>query len=125
MAERQESGGALHQSKCGCWKSTAPKRRPWYYKRGDWCSWKPFSIGGDEWCRWTLVVGFGLITGVVVIPLWECRGCEDCGPDSLDGIGQPQPLTYNEAVVALEVKWASQREWDLAHPEDTTEGVTQ
>lgn len=76
----------MRQSRCGCWQTSEPKRRPWYYERGDWLSWKPVSIGGDEYCRWTLVLGLGLVTGVLVVPLWECRGCEDCGPNLIDGV---------------------------------------
>lgn len=76
----------MWQGTCGCvFTSPKPNRRPWYYKPGDWCSWKPVSRGGDEWCRWTLVVGIGPITGVLVIPSWQCRGCEDCGPHMMDG----------------------------------------
>lgn len=75
-----------HQVRCGCWKTTKPSRKPWYYKRGDWTSWKPISRGGDEWCRWTLVLGIGPLTGVFVIPLWTCRGCDFCGPEWLDGM---------------------------------------
>lgn len=108
---------SLRQSKCGCWQSSPPTRWPWYYKPGDWQSWKPFSRGGDQWCRWTLVVGFGYVTGVLVFPLWECRGCEDCGPMTLDGRGYPHPLTPTEAAVALERERESQLAWDLAHPE--------
>jgi len=80
----------MRQSKCGCFQSTEPKRRPWFYKRGSWTSWKPVSIGGDEYCRWTLVLGVGPITGVMVIPLWECRGCDDCGHWVIDGRFYPK-----------------------------------
>ena len=128
MSERQESGKTLHQRKCGCWKSTRPSRRPWYYKPGSWSSWKPISRGGDEWCRWTLVLGVGPITGVVVIPVRQCHGCEDCGPQALDYRYYPEALTPTTAPLALERERQSQIEWDLSHPEDSTtstEGETQ
>lgn len=95
-------GARWHQSLCGCWQTSRPKNHPWYYKPGDWTSWKPVSLGGDEWCRRTLVLGFGRITGVLVIPLRECRGCEDCGPRVVDGVhrdsyNSPYPLKRDAA----------------------------
>lgn len=79
-------GVRYRQSRCGCWQTARPSRWPWYYAPGDWTSWKPVSLGGDEFCRRTLVFGLGWITGVLVIPLRECRGCEICGPHVLDGL---------------------------------------
>jgi len=77
----------MWQGTCGCvFTQPKPNRWPWYYKPGSWQTWKPVSRGGDEWCRWTLVVGIGPITGVLVIPLWQCRGCEACGPHVMDGV---------------------------------------
>lgn len=77
----------MWQTKCGCWHSgPKPTRKPWRYKRGDWTNWKPVSRGGDEWCRRTLVLGLGPVTGVLIVPLWTCRGCEDCGPHVVDGV---------------------------------------
>lgn len=89
------AGVRYRQSRCGCWQTSRPARRPWYYPPGGWTSWKPISLGGDQWCRRTLVLGFGWITGVLVIPLRECRGCEDCGPHVLDGewsAGEHRPM---------------------------------
>jgi len=63
------------------------------------------------------MVVFGLVTGVLVVPLWECRGCEDCGPMVLDGRGYPSPLTPTEAAIALERERQSQIEWDLQNEE--------
>lgn len=54
----------------------APDRKPWRYPRGDWSGKLP-SLGGDEWCRRTLVIPTGLF-GTFVFPLWTCRGCEVC-----------------------------------------------
>lgn len=87
------AGVRYHQSQCGCWQSEKPTHLPWYYKPGDWTSWWPVSLGGDEHCRRTLVLGFGWITGVLVVPLRECRGCEDCGPFVLDGVWQHGDLS--------------------------------
>jgi hypothetical protein len=76
----------MRQSKCGCWQSTEPKRRPWFAKPGDYYTrWSPVWLGGDEYCRRTLVLGWGFL-GLVIIPLAECRGCEDCGPHVVDGV---------------------------------------
>lgn len=52
-----------------------PTRKPWWSRM----TWKPFPwIGGDEWCRWTLVLPFPYYS--LVIPLWGCRDpqCEAC-----------------------------------------------
>ena len=76
----------MRQGRCGCWQSAPPKRWPWFYKPGSWTSWKPASFGSDEWCRRTLVLGLGLVTGVLVIPLRECRGCPGCGPNVIDEV---------------------------------------
>lgn len=56
-----------------------PPSRFWTFKRSEWDPphrWMPF-IGGEEWCRWTLVlpIPFG---GYLVTALWACRdpACE-------------------------------------------------
>jgi len=55
----------------------APNRLPWRYWRGQWSGRWP-SLGGDEWCRRTLVIPIPLL-GAFVFPLWTCReGCEHC-----------------------------------------------
>jgi hypothetical protein len=39
-------------------------------------------LGGDEWCRWTLVLPMPLpgLIGQLIIPLWTCHDphCETC-----------------------------------------------
>ena len=89
----------MRQSRCGCWQTTKPTRRPWFYRPTlYWYGWRtlrPFWLGDDEWCRRTLVLGWN-ITGQIVIPLRECRGCAYCGPDVIDGIW-PQ-ATHPERV---------------------------
>lgn len=52
-------------------------RRPWFSRfawRRNLFPW----FGGDEYCRWTLVVP--LIVTSLVVPLWACRNpeCEAC-----------------------------------------------
>lgn len=61
-------------------------RRPWITRfrwRKNLHPW----IGGDEWCRYTLVVP--LIFTSLVIPLWACRDpecdmCKECCPGQYD-----------------------------------------
>ena len=75
----------MRQSRCGCWQSAEPKRSPWFYKPQWYFPRRPpVWLGGDEWCRRTLVLGWN-VTGQIIIPLRECRGCEDCGPHVIDG----------------------------------------
>lgn len=49
------------------------KPRVWFYRPClYWFGWKtisPIYIGGDEWNRWTLMLGW-TVTGRVVIALW-------------------------------------------------------
>jgi hypothetical protein len=83
----------LWSGPCGCRHTGArPDRRPWLYRPElHWFGWKtllPAWLGGDEWCRRTLVVGWNF-TGQVVIPLRYCRGCEHCGPEWVDGTWVP------------------------------------
>lgn len=72
-----------------------PKRLPWISRFvGHW-NWHPW-FGGDEWCRWTLVLPLGFAG--LVIPLWACRdpGCETCReacPGSLDW-AHAEPVSY-------------------------------
>ena len=79
-------GHDMRQSRCGCWQTTKPTRWPWFYPPTlYWYGWRTlrlFWLGDDEWCRRTLVLGWN-ITGQIVIPLRECRGCEGCGPDQI------------------------------------------
>ena len=51
--------------------------KPWFTRFVWYRNLHPW-IGGDEWCRWTLVVP--LIYTSMVIPLWACRdpNCEAC-----------------------------------------------
>lgn len=126
------AGARYHQSRCGCWQSQLPSRRPWYYWPGGWHSWSPISLGGDEFCRRTLVLGFGWITGVLVIPLRECRGCGDCGPKILDGVqqrGALRPRPPRRFVSADEAKRILRRQRptgksaeDLQHWYDELDG---
>ena len=60
----------------------APNRRPWRYKRGNWLGRRP-CLGGDEWCRRTLVLPAYLF-GTFVFPLWTCSGCESCAEDGCE-----------------------------------------
>lgn len=86
----------LRQSKCGCWQSTKPSRWPWFAKPGSYITrWSPVWLGGDEYCRRTLVLGWGIF-GLVIIPLRECRGCEDCGSHVLDGVHNSAALRVVE-----------------------------
>lgn len=57
-----------------------PRRRPWL-SRFTWPHTLYPWFGGDEWCRWTLVVP--LIATSLVVPLWGCRNpdCEACQID--------------------------------------------
>lgn len=64
---------------CNPCHGQAPSRWPWRYPRGSWSGRRP-SLGGDEWCRRTLVLPTWLF-GTWVIPLWTCRGCEVCEED--------------------------------------------
>jgi len=79
----------MRQSRCGCWQTTEPTHWPWFYPPTlYWYGWRTlrlFWLGDDEWCRRTLVLGWN-ITGQIVIPLRECRGCEGCGAHVVDGI---------------------------------------
>lgn len=61
--------------------------RFWTYKRESWTPrhrWLPYK-GGDEWCRYTLVlpIPFG---GYLVTALWTCRNrsCDSCLPGCFD-----------------------------------------
>lgn len=56
----------------------APNRRPWV-SRFCWPHNLYPWLGGDEWCRRTLVVP--LIFTSLVVPLWTCRSCEVCDAD--------------------------------------------
>lgn len=76
------------QAPCGCNKSyPKPNWKPWYYKpQLYWTGWKdliPFGFGGDEFCRWTITIGW-CFTGVLIVPYRYCKGCEDCGPRTYD-----------------------------------------
>jgi hypothetical protein len=71
-------------ARCGCSIPAGPKGRFWFYKPcwyfggwNWWVRWMPIWLGGDEYCRRTLVLGHN-VTGQLVIALWQCRGCEDC-----------------------------------------------
>lgn len=50
------------------------KPRIWFYRpQLHWFGWKtlsPIVLGGDEWDRWTIMLGW-TVTGRVVIALWE------------------------------------------------------
>lgn len=74
MSEQPGDSAATDEPRHG----QAPNRRPWRYKRGQWSGRLP-SLGGDEWCRRTLVIPT-LLFGTFVIPLWTCRdpNCEAC-----------------------------------------------
>jgi hypothetical protein len=79
------------QGQCGCWHTTRARKTPWFYKpEFSWGRFSPVWLGGDEWCRRTLVFGWNF-TGQIVIPLWYCRGeCVDedgwgCNDGLLDG----------------------------------------
>jgi hypothetical protein len=54
-----------------------PPRRFWFYRPElYWYGWRtlwPIDHGGDEWGRWTLVLGWS-ITGQIVIALWQMKG---------------------------------------------------
>lgn len=70
---------------CGCSYSEEEYGKPsrfWFYKPElYWYGWKtllPFGKGSDEWCRFTIVIGWNF-TGQIIIPYRQCRGCEDCG----------------------------------------------
>jgi hypothetical protein len=57
-----------------------PTRLPWFTRmKGQPLPW----FGGDEWCRWTLVLPLPRYS--LVIPLWECRNpnCESCQIDCI------------------------------------------
>jgi hypothetical protein len=91
---RHPGGGpAVTHLPCGCRTTEPPSRRVWFYRpewSWDWgwilrWGWVPVGRGGDEWCRWTIWFGFPF-TGKTVVALWGCRGCEDCGPNVLDGV---------------------------------------
>lgn len=53
------------------------RSRIWYYRPFSYLSWKPVSIGGDEFNWHTLVIGTPL-TGQLVFATGECDGLGDC-----------------------------------------------
>lgn len=69
---------------CGCVVEQERKPRAWLYRPewywGNWrrheC-WSPVWLGGDEWCRRTLVIGWAF-TGRLIIALRHCQGCDSC-----------------------------------------------
>lgn len=71
-------------ARCGCYSDIQkPSYKPWFYKpQWYWFGWKtllPVSLGGDEWCRLTLVLGVS-ITGRIIIPLWGHKPDNECCP---------------------------------------------
>lgn len=72
---------------CGCRTTERPRRSPWAYRpQLHWYAraWLPVGLGGDEWCRRTLVLGWPF-TGLLIVPLRFCRGCGHCGRRWLNG----------------------------------------
>lgn len=60
-----------------------PRPWPWFYRwhKGDPIRLRPW-LGGDEWCRRTVVLSLPFI-GSAVIPLWSCQDA-DCKACQLD-----------------------------------------
>ena len=67
---------------CGCDDPGDPKPRIWFYRPTlpHWygrMALSPVQLGGDEWCRRTLVIGWSF-TGQIIVPLRACKGCVGC-----------------------------------------------
>ena len=119
----------IWQAPCGCWKSKRPGRCPWFYKPElYWGRWSPVWLGGDEFCRRTLVIGWNF-TGQIIIPLWYCRTPDPtwdvcgCGPDNFDGPTNDETLRAlalhaeaNNIMVTETIK--QYREWEEHDPLD-------
>lgn len=70
---------------CGDYYTESVLGKPskfWFYKPSlYWNGWRtfvPFALGGDEWCRRTIVIGW-CVTGQIVIPFRACPGGDGCG----------------------------------------------
>lgn len=79
------------QAPCGCYKSDPkPSRMPWGWSpsfyRPNLRDLFPIGLGGDEFCRRTIWFGWNFLTGLLIVPLWHCKGCEDCGDTTFDYI---------------------------------------
>jgi hypothetical protein len=70
----------LARSRCWEHAERPENRRPWFTRFVWQANLHPW-IGGDEFCRWTLVVP--LVVTSLVVPLWSCRNpaCEACVQD--------------------------------------------
>lgn len=84
-----KSSSAVHpdliELPCGDYYTESVLGKPskfWFYKpQWFWDGWRtfvPFHLGGDEWCRRTLCIGW-YITGQVIIPFRACPGGDGCG----------------------------------------------
>jgi hypothetical protein len=128
-AEAEIAKISIWQAPCGCWKSQKPGRKPWFYKPvWGFYRWTPFWLGGDEFCRRTLVVGWDF-TGQIVIPLWYCRTTDPtfetcgCGPDNFDGPDTDATRValdlHKKASLVLHSETIEQyREWQKHDPLD-------
>lgn len=70
---------------CGDYYTESVLGKPakfWFYKPSlFWDGWRtfvPLHLGGDEWCRRTLCIGW-YITGQIIIPFRACPGGDGCG----------------------------------------------
>ena len=115
----------IWQSPCGCWHVGTPRRTPWFYKpEWYWGRWSPVWMGGDEYCRYTLVIGWN-VTGQIIIPLWYCRDkdCVCCGDEWFSGCTPWSPEVRDALQMTRDAKDILAREWDdlLTEVEQDTE----